>query len=224
MVKGQIQLSGYAEYRKRFIYMSALDCYQLVTLYADWLKERVKLKTIGDVCVLTTPFIDRHNDYLQIYVKATPSGMLLTDDGYTIRFKGITKSPFREVAFDSVPEKDIAIVLEDDLKVLKWVRPPLNQMPIFYKGGNYNPDFIVETGDKKYIVEVKAREEIDDPKTAVKEKAKSAIKWCEIATEVEKSKPWEYKLIPDDTIRTTSDFAFIASQAVVLSRDQTCWG
>lgn len=65
--------------------MSALDCYQLVSLYANWLKEKVKLKTIGDVCELTTPFVDRHNDYLQIYVKATPAGMLLTDDGYTIR-------------------------------------------------------------------------------------------------------------------------------------------
>lgn len=65
--------------------MSALDCYQLVNLYADWLKERVRLKTIGDVCELTTPFIDRHNDYLQIYVKGTSSGLLLTDDGYTIR-------------------------------------------------------------------------------------------------------------------------------------------
>ena len=65
--------------------MSALDCYQLVGLYTSWLKERVKLKTIGDICELTTPFVDRHNDYLQIYVKATPSGMLLTDDGYILR-------------------------------------------------------------------------------------------------------------------------------------------
>jgi len=65
--------------------VSALDSYQLVDLYANWLKERVKLKTIGDVCELTTPFVDRHNDYLQIYVKATHSGMLLTDDGYAIR-------------------------------------------------------------------------------------------------------------------------------------------
>lgn len=65
--------------------MSALDCYQLVDLYANWLKEKVKPKTIGNVCELTTPFVDRHNDYLQIYVKATPAGMLLTDDSYTIR-------------------------------------------------------------------------------------------------------------------------------------------
>ncbi len=65
--------------------MSALDCYQLVDLYTNWLKEKVKPRAIGDVCELTTPFIDRHNDYLQIYVKAISSGMLLTDDGYTIR-------------------------------------------------------------------------------------------------------------------------------------------
>ena len=65
--------------------MSALDCYQLVSLYANWLKERIKLKAIGDTCELTTPFVDRHNDYLQIYVKASNSGMLLTDDGYTLR-------------------------------------------------------------------------------------------------------------------------------------------
>ena len=65
--------------------MSALDCYQLIALYTNWLKERVRIKTIGDICELTTPFVDRHNDYMQIYVKATPSGMLLTDDGYTLR-------------------------------------------------------------------------------------------------------------------------------------------
>jgi hypothetical protein len=65
--------------------MSVLDCYQLVETYAHWLKEKVKVKKIGDICELTTPFVDRHNDYLQLYIKATPSGLLLTDDGYIIR-------------------------------------------------------------------------------------------------------------------------------------------
>lgn len=65
--------------------MSIFDCHQLVGLYTNWLKERVRIKTIGDICELTTPFVDRHNDYMQIYVKATPSGMLLTDDGYTLK-------------------------------------------------------------------------------------------------------------------------------------------
>lgn len=65
--------------------MSVLDCYQLVETYAHWLKEKVKVKKIGDTCELTTPFVDRHNDYLQLYIKATPSGLILTDDGYIIR-------------------------------------------------------------------------------------------------------------------------------------------
>jgi type III restriction enzyme len=131
-------------------------------------------------------------------------------------FKGITKSLFDQVPFQSVPEKDLAIVLEDDPNVIKWIRPPLNQMPIFYKGGHYNLDFIVETKEKKYLVEVKARDEINDPKRAIKEKAQSAITWCEIASKYEASKPWEYRLIPDDVIKTTSDFTFIVSHAVNL--------
>ena len=44
-----------------------------------------KSEKVGGPRELTTPFIDRHNDYLQIYIKATPSGLLLTDDGYIIR-------------------------------------------------------------------------------------------------------------------------------------------
>lgn len=66
-------------------HINVLDCHQLVETYAHWLKEKVKVKKVGEFCELTTPFVDRHNDYLQIYIKATPSGLLLTDDGYIIR-------------------------------------------------------------------------------------------------------------------------------------------
>ncbi|MGQ3683760.1 MAG: hypothetical protein ACUBOA_01885 [Candidatus Loosdrechtia sp.] len=48
--------------------MSVLDCYQLVETYTHWLKEKVKVKKAWELCELTTPFFDRHNDYLQIYV------------------------------------------------------------------------------------------------------------------------------------------------------------
>jgi hypothetical protein len=33
---------------------------------------------------ITTPYLDRHNDALQIYVRAENGGYVLTDDGYTI--------------------------------------------------------------------------------------------------------------------------------------------
>ena len=33
---------------------------------------------------ITTPYLDRHNDYVQFYVKRQNGGYILTDDGYTI--------------------------------------------------------------------------------------------------------------------------------------------
>ena len=39
-------------------------------------------------------------------------------------FRGITKSMFDAMAFHVRPEREFAIVLEDDKKVLKWLRPP----------------------------------------------------------------------------------------------------
>jgi len=38
----------------------------------------------NDWCEITTPFLDRHNDSLQIYVKPEKNSFLLTDDGYVI--------------------------------------------------------------------------------------------------------------------------------------------
>jgi type III restriction enzyme len=95
---------------------------------------------------------------------------------------------------------------------VKWVRPPLDQLPIFYRGRYYNVDFVVETATTKFLIEVKARKSLNEGD--VEEKAKSAIRWCEIASGVEKSKKWEYRLIPDDAVRRTSDFHFIIGQAV----------
>lgn len=57
---------------------------KLIDNYLNWLKDRTSLKEINDVVEITTPFLDRHNDYIQIYVKKYQDGFLLTDDGYTI--------------------------------------------------------------------------------------------------------------------------------------------
>jgi hypothetical protein len=57
----------------------------LIRSYYDWLKNRTSLSSIDDQWVqITTPFLDRHNDYLQIYAKKDNHGYLLTDDGYII--------------------------------------------------------------------------------------------------------------------------------------------
>lgn len=52
--------------------------------YFSWLKEKTLLQKIDDWVEVTTPFLDRHNDYMQIYVRRSETGYLLSDDGYTI--------------------------------------------------------------------------------------------------------------------------------------------
>lgn len=62
------------------------DMERLVERYRTWLKDRTTLKAIHvDWVEITTPFLDRHNDAIQIYAKEDNGGYRLTDDGHTIR-------------------------------------------------------------------------------------------------------------------------------------------
>lgn len=56
----------------------------LLDQYLAWLKDKTTLRQIDDWVEVTTPYLDRHNDYLQIYAKRDNGGFLLTDGGYTI--------------------------------------------------------------------------------------------------------------------------------------------
>ena len=58
----------------------------LINEYVDWLKSKSILRQVdNDWVEITTPYLDRHNDYLQIYVRKLESGgYLLTDDSYII--------------------------------------------------------------------------------------------------------------------------------------------
>ncbi len=60
------------------------DIQALVEQYSVWLKGRMSLREVGDRVEITTPYLDRHNDYLQIYAKRANAGFVLTDDGYIL--------------------------------------------------------------------------------------------------------------------------------------------
>ena len=60
------------------------DIQNLIDGYHVWLKDKTVLHQIDQWIEITTPYLGRHNDYLQIYVKKTNEGFLLTDDGYII--------------------------------------------------------------------------------------------------------------------------------------------
>jgi len=57
---------------------------KLLDAYMAWLKDKTVLRQVKEWVEITTPYIDRHNDYLQIYAKKDNSGFILTDDGYVI--------------------------------------------------------------------------------------------------------------------------------------------
>lgn len=52
--------------------------------YFAWLKDKTTLKELDGWVEITTPFLDRHRDYLQLYVGLCESGYKLTDGGYVI--------------------------------------------------------------------------------------------------------------------------------------------
>src|SRR4030042_1421302 len=56
----------------------------LIDDYLLWLKDKTILRQVKEWVEITTPYLDRHNDYLQIYAKRQNGGYLLTDDGYVL--------------------------------------------------------------------------------------------------------------------------------------------
>ena len=57
---------------------------KLLDQYIAWLKDKTALRQIQDYVEITTPYLDRHNDHLQIYAKRENGGYLLSDDGYVV--------------------------------------------------------------------------------------------------------------------------------------------
>lgn len=64
--------------------MSSVDCKVLVDSYLSWLRDSSTTRSAEGVCEITTPFLDRHNDHLQIYVRHDGENFILTDDGYIL--------------------------------------------------------------------------------------------------------------------------------------------
>lgn len=135
-------------------------------------------------------------------------------------FEGYKKSYYAENAFDSDDERRLSVILEEDSEVIRFIKPPLNQLGLFYKAAKqYNPDFLVETADKKYMIEVKAANQTDNKD--VQEKAKAALKWCECASKVDADgKTWEYRLVLGDKIVVGNTFKYVIGMAVPIVVDE----
>lgn len=129
-------------------------------------------------------------------------------------FRGFKKGCYPFAKFDTDPERRLAVLLDDEPAVLKWMKPAPHQFRIEDADGHpYQPDFVVETDCERLILEPKRRDLVEDP--IVRRKTRAAVLWCHIATEhhsnLRGEKPWRYALIPDDQIQASATLSGLLS-------------
>lgn len=56
----------------------------IIDAYYKWLKEKTTWRSIDEYTEITTPYLDRNNDYIQFYLKKSKDNYVLTDGGSTI--------------------------------------------------------------------------------------------------------------------------------------------
>lgn len=134
-------------------------------------------------------------------------------------FIGYKKGYYTENGFDSDKERLFSIILEEDPEVIRWIKPPLNQLGLFWQAGQqYNPDFLVETATHKYMVEVKAANEVTAQDVVAK--AREGIRWCRFASTADPDhKPWVYRLITDENIHPGNTCRYTLGTAVEITEE-----
>ena len=118
-------------------------------------------------------------------------------------FTGAKKGVFGEFKVDSFPELAFARTIDTDPVVSNWLRPAARQFELVYNGSHqYEPDFVVETENDIYLVEIKRHDQVEDDD--VKAKRARAVTYCQKATTWAKAngyKPWTHLFIPDNEVR-----------------------
>jgi hypothetical protein len=179
------------------------------------IREKIEEKTSIDYLV-TDKFVGFRPHWRNVqkgYVEKHKDAVIEEELTHNI-IGGYTRTVFSTNIFESKQEKWLADILDRDEEIVRWIRPPTGQVSIAYKGGNYNPDFIVEfKGKRFFVVEVKARNEIMDKD--VQAKARAGVAWCSAMSKAT-GKVWEYKLIPHDAIQLTASFKGVISNAVAI--------
>ena len=126
-------------------------------------------------------------------------------------FNGLKKCGYPYQKFDADDERRFAVLIDSEFEksVHRWIKPGARQFQIEYASGQaYEPDFVVETDIEKLIVEIKARNEMDDE--IVLAKARAAAEWVKYANEhadANGGKSWGYLLIPGDSITESATLA-----------------
>ncbi|MDP3830237.1 MAG: hypothetical protein Q8Q47_03135, partial [Ignavibacteriaceae bacterium] len=158
--------------------------------------------------------IEEHNytKFTQDSIRDFKETIIPTSAIPTKVFTGFKKACHTLYKFDSKAEKDFSVILEQDSEVKKWLRPAPNKFKIYWRHNSkqYRPDFVAETDDSIYLIEIKKESDMDD--SEVQEKAAAANVYCKYASEYNaqnSGKPWNYLLIPHTEIQVNKSFKFL---------------
>ena len=137
-------------------------------------------------------------------------------------FNGFKKALHPIYKFDSAPEKRFAIVCEQSKEVIKWLRPAAKQFNLFYGNGQrYEPDFVVETSDTMYLVEIKGEDKLNDENNL--QKKQRAVRYCQVASVYASGhglKQWKHLYIPSQQVQTNSSFTMLAQRFDVTQENE----
>ena len=137
-------------------------------------------------------------------------------------FNGFKKALHPIYKFDSAPEKRFAIVCEQSEEVIKWLRPAAKQFNLFYGNGQrYEPDFVAETSDAMYLVEIKGEDKLNDENNLLKKQR--AVRYCQVASVYASGhglKQWKHLYIPSQQVQTNSGFTMLAQRFEVTQENE----
>ena len=174
-------------------------------------------------------FADRPINYQSVYSYSIKKNLFDTYDSdrdgkiSKVLFNGIKRGVFETTKFDSVPEWQFAKIIERENDfVQKWLRPSPKDFNITYDGGkNYEPDFVVETKEKVYLVEIKGDDKLNDPDVLAKKQ--KSIEYCELVSkwaEETGNKKWVHLFIPASKISAKSTFKYLSECYIELSKKE----
>ena len=117
---------------------------ELKEKYIKWINEEINVRKINEYVEITSPFLDRFNDYLQVYAKLNDDNeIILTDDAYIInnlKMSGIDiNSNKRKQILEKVLKK-YNVKLENDALVISSGIDDFPQKIIFLMQAMLNID------------------------------------------------------------------------------------
>lgn len=194
-------------------------------IYSQMLKHFVRNEGI----IKEEVFADRPINYQSVYSYSIKKNLFDTYDSdrdgkiSKVLFNGIKRGVFETTKFDSVPEWQFAKIIERENDfVQKWLRPSPKDFNITYDGGkNYEPDFVVETKEKVYLVEIKGDDKLNDPDVLAKKQ--KSIEYCELVSkwaEETGNKKWVHLFIPASKISAKSTFKYLSECYIELSKKE----